>query len=142
MGAIRSTPMAAIETQLNLLPLDIFIKGEVRISVYRLNCSDSWRNLEHRHSRITSIITNPVLEMGSDYMLPKYSFGKPFDIQIDWGVGVKRKSNVYQMTLSGTQMGQKLTMDEVLEYMEKPQDMISTSHWGSIPRFSRLKYVQ
>jgi hypothetical protein len=35
-----------------------------------------------------------------------------------------------------------LTMDQLLEFMEKPQDMISTSHWRNIPRFSRLKYMQ
>jgi hypothetical protein len=32
MGAIRNTPTAAMETLLNLLPLDIFIKGEARMA--------------------------------------------------------------------------------------------------------------
>jgi hypothetical protein len=81
---IRGTPMAAIETLLNLLPLDTFIKGEARMGAYRLKYDDSWRNLEHRHSRITNVITNTVLEMGSDYVLPIYSFEKPFDIQMNW----------------------------------------------------------
>jgi hypothetical protein len=76
--------MAAMETLLNLPPLYIFIKGEARMGANRLKCNDSWRNLEYRHSRITNVITNPILEMGSDYMLPKYSFDKPFDIQMDW----------------------------------------------------------
>jgi hypothetical protein len=70
-GTIRSTPTAATETLLNLPSLDIFIKGEARMGTNRLKCNDSWRNLEYGHSRITSINTNPVLEMGSDYMLPK-----------------------------------------------------------------------
>jgi hypothetical protein len=65
-----------------LLLLDIFIKGEVRMGTCRLKY-DSWRNLKYGHSGIRSIITNPVLEMGSDYMLPKCSFEKPFDIQMD-----------------------------------------------------------
>jgi hypothetical protein len=84
MGAIRSTHTAAMETLLNLQPLDIFIKGEARMGAYRLKCNNGWRNLEYGHSRITNVITNPVLEMGSNYMLPKHSFQKPFDIQIDW----------------------------------------------------------
>jgi hypothetical protein len=54
------------------------------MGAYRLKCNNSWRNLEYGHSRITNVITNPVLEMGSDYMLPKYSFEKPFDIKMDW----------------------------------------------------------
>jgi hypothetical protein len=59
--------MAAMETLLNMLPLDICIKGVARMGAYRLKCNNSWRNLEYGHSRITSIITNPVLEMDSDY---------------------------------------------------------------------------
>jgi hypothetical protein len=61
MGVIRSTPMAAMETLLNLPLLYIFIKGEARMVAYRLKCNDSWRNLEYGYSRITNIITNPVL---------------------------------------------------------------------------------
>jgi hypothetical protein len=80
--------------------------------------------------------------MGSDYMLPKYSFDKPFDVKMDWEDYVIRKSNVFQKALSGTQMGQKLTMAQVLEFMKKLRDMISMSHWGNIPRFSRMKYMQ
>jgi hypothetical protein len=76
--------MAAMKILLNLPPLDIFIKGGARMGAYRLKCNDSWRNLEYRHSRITNVITNPILVMGSAYMLPKYSSDKPFDIQMDW----------------------------------------------------------
>jgi hypothetical protein len=36
MGAVRSTPMAAMP------PFDIFIKGEARTGAYRLKCNDSW----------------------------------------------------------------------------------------------------
>jgi hypothetical protein len=54
------------------------------MGAYRLKCNYSWRNLEYGHSRITNVITNPVLETGRDYVLRKYSFEKPFDIQMDW----------------------------------------------------------
>jgi hypothetical protein len=63
-GVIRSTPTAAMETLLNLPPIDIFIKGQARMGTYRLKYNDSWRNLEYEHSRITNVITNPILEIG------------------------------------------------------------------------------
>jgi hypothetical protein len=43
-GAIRSTHTAAIETLLNLSPLEIFIEGEARMGAHRLKCNDSGRN--------------------------------------------------------------------------------------------------
>jgi hypothetical protein len=66
-GVIRSTPTAAMETLLNLPPIDIFIKGQARMGTYRLKYNDSWRNLEYEHSRITNVITNPILEIGRLY---------------------------------------------------------------------------
>jgi hypothetical protein len=59
-GAIRSTPMAAMETLLNLLLVDIFLKEQARMGTYRMKYNDSWRNLEYGHSRITNVITKPV----------------------------------------------------------------------------------
>jgi hypothetical protein len=38
---------AAMETILDLPPLDIFNKGEAKMGAYRLKCNDSWRNLEY-----------------------------------------------------------------------------------------------
>jgi hypothetical protein len=43
-GAIRSTHTAAMETLLNLSPLEIFIEGEARMGAHRLKCNDSGRN--------------------------------------------------------------------------------------------------
>jgi hypothetical protein len=73
-----------METLLSVPPLDTFMKEEARMGAYRSKCNDSWRNLEYGHSRITNAITNPILEMDSDFILLKYSFEKPFDIQMDW----------------------------------------------------------
>jgi hypothetical protein len=36
MGAMRSTPMAAMEVLLNLTPLDLLIMAEARMALYRL----------------------------------------------------------------------------------------------------------
>jgi hypothetical protein len=82
---MTASPTAAIQTFLNVPPLAIFVKGEARKGAYQLKCNGNWRHQDLRgHSRITSIITDPVLDMGSDHRIPKYSFEKMFDIQIDW----------------------------------------------------------
>jgi hypothetical protein len=67
-----------METLQTLPPLDVFIKGETIMGAYRLKCNDSCRNLAYGHSRI-NVITKSILEMGSNYMLPKCSFDKPPD---------------------------------------------------------------
>jgi hypothetical protein len=48
------------------------------------------------HSRITNVITNPILEMGSDFMLPKYSFDEAFDIDMDWEDWCRKEENIFQ----------------------------------------------
>lgn len=84
-GAMRSSPTAAMETMLNLPPLDIFIKGEARMGAYRLNCNGNWKTQNHiGHTRIMNMIANPILNMGSDVMIPKFSYDKPFEVQLDW----------------------------------------------------------
>jgi hypothetical protein len=84
---MRTIATAAMETLLNLPHLDIFVKGEVRKGAYWLKCCGDWRHhYLHGHSRITKMITDPVLEMGNDHMIFKYSFEKLFDIQIGWKV--------------------------------------------------------
>ncbi|KAK9704100.1 Reverse transcriptase (RNA-dependent DNA polymerase) [Popillia japonica] len=42
-GAAKSTPTADMETMLNLLPLDIYIRGKARIGAHRLKWGGNWR---------------------------------------------------------------------------------------------------
>jgi ribonuclease HI len=84
-GAIKSTSTTAMETLLNMPPLDIFIKGEARMGAYRLELNNNWiKRNQQGHARITSTVTNPLLDMGSDRMLPKLTFDKPFKVLINW----------------------------------------------------------
>ena len=73
MGAVKSTPTAAIEMLLNLAPLDLLIMVEARMTLYRLHIlmqpADSttaagmlsiWKNVrDHK------------LDMRSDHTTPK-----------------------------------------------------------------------
>jgi hypothetical protein len=126
----------------NLPPLDIFINGEARMGAYRLKCNDSWRNLENGHSRITNVITNPVLEMGSDYVLPKYSSEKQFDIQMDCEHWCHKEEQCLSKGLIRYTDESKANYGSGAAIHGKSQDMISMSYWGNKPRFFRLKYVQ
>jgi hypothetical protein len=43
MGATTTAPTDAMETILNLTPLDIYIHGVARMGAYRLQVTESWR---------------------------------------------------------------------------------------------------
>src|ERR1044072_996394 len=84
-GAIRSTPTAAMETMLNLPPLDIYVRGEARIAAYRLSKTSNWKpHIGPGHTRIEKLVTDPILEMGTDTINPRISYDKPFKICLDW----------------------------------------------------------
>jgi len=53
-GAFPSTPTAALDTILGLLPLDLYILGEARLAAYRLITTGNWRGSlrEVGHSQI------------------------------------------------------------------------------------------
>ena len=60
-------------------------KGSARLSAYKLKQSNHWHNLNPLgHTRITNIISNPILEMGCDYMFGRLSFDKPFNTKLEW----------------------------------------------------------
>lgn len=84
MGAMSTTPTAAMETILNLPPLDIVIKAEARMGAYRLKCNGNWYDNHLGHTKIESIVTNSLLEMRSDIMTPKINTNKPFKTQLSW----------------------------------------------------------
>lgn len=84
IGATNSTPTSAIETLLNLLPSDIYIKGKAKRQAYRLKCVGNCRSQNTMgDARITTEITNIIFDMGYDTMTPKLSFEKPFKVAID-----------------------------------------------------------
>lgn len=68
-----------MKTLRNLLPLDILVLSESRIGAFRLRLGNNLKT-SRGYGRIDHVISNPIHEMGNDYMKPQYSFEKPFRI--------------------------------------------------------------
>ena len=82
MGAMKSTPTAAMEVLLNLTPLDLLIMVEVRMELYRLQPV-----VPKTAAGLLSIWKNagdPIFDMRSDYTIPVYYHSKIFNVIIDW----------------------------------------------------------
>lgn len=91
-GAIRTTPTAALEVLLDLVPLHLVIEAEARKAAYRLRCGGQWKDggepLGHTKALSSMIGVHPFLEARSDDMVPSFSFSEPFEVVIpkrdDW----------------------------------------------------------
>jgi hypothetical protein len=51
-GSMHSTPTEALEVIVMLRPLGIYIEGEARQAIYRLNCSGEFTRARFSHSEI------------------------------------------------------------------------------------------
>jgi hypothetical protein len=74
MGAMKSTPTAAMEVLLKLTPLDLLIMAETRMALYRLLILKQ-PTVPKTVSGLLSIWKNvgdPILDMQSDYIIPVY----------------------------------------------------------------------
>ena len=81
-GAMSTTPNDALNTLLGLPKLSDFIKGQARMSAYRLEQSGCWKQKACGHSKITKTISNWQLLAPSDHMIPVYDFSKNFETSI------------------------------------------------------------
>jgi hypothetical protein len=84
-GAMKSTPTAAMEVPLNLTPLDLLIMAEARMALCRLQILKQ-PTVPKTVSGVLSIWKNvgdPILDMGSDYIIPVYHYSKIFRVIID-----------------------------------------------------------
>jgi hypothetical protein len=86
MGAMKSTPTAAMEMLLNLTPLDLLIMAEARMALYRLHIlkQPAYPIIDTGLLSIWKKVRGPILNMRSDYTAPAYHFSKIFSITIDW----------------------------------------------------------
>jgi hypothetical protein len=84
-GAMRSAPTAAMEVLLGLRPLQLQMEAEAKVGNYRLRCNEHWRpeseGFGHAYM-IQDMKKEPILQMGSDKMIPKHVYDKPFTITI------------------------------------------------------------
>lgn len=84
-GAIRTTPTASMEAILDLPPLDLIILGEARCAYQRLrDLIDLPGNITTTGTTsIWNTVRDPILEMRSDYMCPKYHIQRKFEVILD-----------------------------------------------------------
>jgi hypothetical protein len=82
-GAVRTAPTAAMEALLGLPPLHVQVEAEARVCNYTLRCNDQWKpkseGFQHAYM-IQDMEKEPIIQMGSDIMIPKYVYDKPFTI--------------------------------------------------------------
>jgi hypothetical protein len=85
MGAMKSTPTAAMEVLLNLTPLNLLIMAEARMALYRLHLfkQPADLNTETGLLSIWKNVSDPVLDMRSDHTIPVYNYSRSFSIIID-----------------------------------------------------------
>jgi hypothetical protein len=85
-GAMKTNPTAAMEVLLDLTPLDLLIMAGARMALYRLHILKQpavpksiagllsiWKN-----------VSDPILDMRSDYTIPVYHYSKIFEVTTDW----------------------------------------------------------
>jgi hypothetical protein len=83
-GAMKMTPTAAMEVILGLHPLHVMIEAETQAGIYRLMHNQQWKpkSTNFGHTKISRDMEHePILQTGSDSMLPRYAYHKPFTVK-------------------------------------------------------------
>jgi hypothetical protein len=83
-GAMRTAPTAAMEVLLGLPPVHLQVEAKAKIGNYRLRCNKQWKPKTEGfgHADITqNMEKEPILQMGSDKMIPRHVYDKPFTIR-------------------------------------------------------------
>jgi hypothetical protein len=84
-GAMKTTPTAAMEVLLGLPPLHVVIEAAAQAGIYRLMCNQQWRpkSTNYGHAKkARDMEQEPILLMGTDRMIPRYEFHKPFKVHL------------------------------------------------------------
>jgi hypothetical protein len=82
--AMQTTPTAAMEVLLGLPPVHVMIEAEAKAGIYRVMCNQQWKpkstNFGHT-KKSRDMEQKPILQIGSDRMLPRYACHKPFTVK-------------------------------------------------------------
>lgn len=82
-GAIKTTSTAAMETLLDLPPLQFVIMAEAMMGFFRLEKVPSGPFAELGHNTIKNYVGINILDSKKDHIIPKLTFNKNFQIKID-----------------------------------------------------------
>ena len=105
IGAIRTTPKAALELITGSVPLPVFIKQEAMASCYRLRVSSQWFQNGCGHSTIKCMMSHHIPEslFPSGRVIPKYYFDKNYAVHIpkrdDWHNNVSLNDDIVFVSL-------------------------------------------
>jgi hypothetical protein len=99
-GAIKTTPTATMEVLLRLPPLHLQVEAEAMIGSYRLRCNEQWKPKSEGfgHTYMArDMEKEPILQMGSDKIIPIHVYDKPFTIRFpdrsEWKKGFQPDRN-------------------------------------------------
>jgi len=83
-GAMRTTPTAAMELLVGLVPLPTFIQQETMMAYYRLCAASQWLAGGGEHAKISQKMVQliPLSQACCDRRVAKYYFDKYFTVQI------------------------------------------------------------
>jgi hypothetical protein len=84
-GAMKTTPTAAMEVLLGLPPLHVVIEAVAQAGIYRLICNQQWRprSTNYGHAKKSWDMEQESIHlMGTDRMIPRYVFHKPFKVHL------------------------------------------------------------
>jgi hypothetical protein len=81
---IMTAPTAAIEVLMGLPPLHVMIEVQAQAGIYRLMCDQQWKpkSTNFGHTKKSQDMEHePILQMGTDMMIPRYVYHKPFMVK-------------------------------------------------------------
>ena len=82
-GAMKTTSTAALEALLDLPPIQLVVQAKAYTVADRLQHNGLWTpNFETGHGRIRNLISDPILDMPRDRMIPEICFRKNFNTVI------------------------------------------------------------
>ena len=83
-GAMRTTPTAALEIIIGIVPLAVFIKQEAMSACYRLKLSSQWVQTNCGHTQISGQLSQfiPLSRLRCDKILAQYSFDRNYEVHI------------------------------------------------------------
>ena len=147
-GVMKTTPTATMEVFLGLLPLHVITEAEAHAWIYRLMCNQQWilKSTNYGHAKKSRDIEHePILLMGTEKMIQRYAYHKPFKVQrssfLTSTNGRTGFTQIIKEAWSGTWMGPRLTKALVSECTNGARKRGIDATLGSTPRYSRRKYM-
>jgi hypothetical protein len=142
---MKTIPTAAMQVLLGLPPLHVMIEAEAQAGICRLMCNQQWKpkstNFGHT-KKSRDMEHKSILQTGSDRILPRYVYHKPFTVKFpdkcEWQNGFNPDNKGGLVWYTDRLKTDKGTGADVYRW---GSGRGTASALGSTPRYSRLKYM-